>query len=36
MLAMSSVLTDDDIKALAAYYARQKARAAVYVLAPSK
>jgi cytochrome c553 len=36
MLAMSGVLTEDDIRALAAYYAYQKARAAVYVMVPSK
>ena len=36
MLAMSGVLSEDDIKALAAYYAYQKARTAVYVMVPSK
>jgi cytochrome c553 len=36
MLAMSDVLTEDDIKALAAYYAYQKARAVVFVMAPGK
>ncbi len=36
MLAMSAVLTDDDIKALAAYYAYQKARAVAFVMVPSK
>ena len=36
MLAMSGVLSDDDIKALAAYYAHQKARAAVFVIVPAK
>jgi cytochrome c553 len=36
MLAMSGVLTEDDIKALAAYYAHQKARAAVFVMVPGR
>jgi cytochrome c553 len=36
MAAMSDVLTDEDITNLAAYYARQKARAVVYVMVPSK
>jgi cytochrome c553 len=36
MAAMSDALTDDDIKNLAAHYARQKARAVVFVTVPSK
>jgi cytochrome c553 len=36
MAAMSDVLSDDDIKNLAAYYSRQKARAVVYVPLPTK
>jgi cytochrome c553 len=36
MAAMSSVLTEADIENLAAYYARQKARAVVYVTLPAK
>jgi len=36
MAAMSEVLTDDDIKNLAAYYSRQKARAVVFIPVPSK
>lgn len=36
MAAMSSTLTDADIDGLAAYYARQKARAFVYVTVPCK
>ena len=35
MAAMSSLLSDDDIKALAAHYAFQKARPAVFVLVPA-
>jgi cytochrome c553 len=36
MAAMSSTLTDADIMGLAGYYARQKARAFVYVTVPGK
>ena len=36
MAAMSSVLTDDDVEGLAVHYAFAKARAAVFVLVPSK
>jgi cytochrome c553 len=36
MAAMSGVLTDADVENLAAHYARQKARAVVYVLLPPK
>ena len=36
MAAMSDVLTEADVENLAAYYARQKARAVVYVPVPSK
>lgn len=36
MAAMSSTLTDADVVGLAAYYARQKARAFVYVTLPCK
>ncbi len=36
MAAMSSILTEDDITGLAAHYARQKPRAAVFVPVPSK
>jgi len=36
MLAMSDVLTEADVDNLAAYYARQHARAFVYVIVPSK
>jgi cytochrome c553 len=36
MAAMSDALTDEDITNLAAYYARQKARAVVFVTVPSK
>lgn len=36
MAAMSDGLSDDDIKGLAAYYARQKARAVVFVTVPGK
>jgi cytochrome c553 len=36
MAAMSEVLTETDVQDLAAYYARQKARAFVYVTLPSK
>jgi cytochrome c553 len=34
MAAMSPLLTDADIEALAAYYARQRARSVVYVILP--
>jgi cytochrome c553 len=36
MAAMSGVLTDADVENLAAHYARQKARAVVYVTLPSR
>lgn len=36
MAAMSSILTDADVDGLAAYYARQRARAFVYVTVPCK
>jgi cytochrome c553 len=36
MTAMSSSLTDADVEALAAHYARQRARAIVYVPLPSR
>ena len=36
MSAMTSILTDDDIKGLAAHYAFQKPRAVVYVTVPAK
>lgn len=36
MTAMTSILTDDDIKGLAAHYAYQKPRAVVYVTVPAK
>jgi cytochrome c553 len=36
MAAMSDVLTESDVENLAAYYARQKARAFVYVMLPAK
>jgi cytochrome c553 len=36
MAAMSSTLTDADVAGLAAYYARQRARAFVYVTVPCK
>ena len=36
MAAMSEVLTEADVENLAAYYARQKARAVVYVTLPAK
>jgi cytochrome c553 len=36
MSAMSEVLTEADVENLAAYYARQKARAVVYVTLPAK
>ena len=35
MAAMTSILTDDDIKGLAAHYARQKGRAVVFVPVPA-
>jgi cytochrome c553 len=34
MAAMSAQLTEEDVKALAAHYARQTARPVVYVLVP--
>jgi len=36
MAAMSDVLTEADVENLAGYYARQKARAVVYVVLPAK
>jgi cytochrome c553 len=36
MHAMSDVLSEDDIKNLATYYAHQKARAVVFMPAPDK
>jgi cytochrome c553 len=36
MAAMSGVLTDADVENLATHYARQKARAVVYVMLPAK
>ncbi len=36
MTAMSSILSDDDIKGLAAHYTYQKPRAVVYVTVPAK
>jgi cytochrome c553 len=36
MAAMSEVLTEEDVANLAAHYARQRARAMVYVIMPSK
>ncbi len=36
MAAMSDVLTEEDVANLAAHYARQRARAMVYVIMPSK
>jgi cytochrome c553 len=36
MAAMSDVLTEEDVKNLAAHYARQKARAVVFVTVPSR
>jgi cytochrome c553 len=36
MSAMSSILTPDDIKGLAAHYARQKGRPVVFIMVPSK
>jgi cytochrome c553 len=36
MAAMSEVLTESDVEGLAAHYARQKARAIVYVVLPAK
>jgi cytochrome c553 len=36
MAAMSDVLTEADVENLSAYYARQKARAVVYVILPAK
>jgi cytochrome c553 len=36
MAAMSSILTEDDITGIAAHYAHQKPRPAVFVIVPSK
>ena len=36
MAAMSGALTDADVEGLAAHYARQKARAVVYLILPAK
>jgi cytochrome c553 len=36
MAAMSTVMTEADVKDVAAYYSRQKARAVVYVVLPAK
>jgi cytochrome c553 len=36
MAAMSAAVTEDDVEKLAAYYARQQARAFVYVIVPPK
>ena len=36
MAAMSDILTEADVENLAAHYARQKARAVVYVTIPAK
>jgi cytochrome c553 len=36
MAAMSTALTAADVKDLAAYYSRQKARAVVYVVLPAR
>jgi cytochrome c553 len=36
MAAMSSILTPDDIKGLAAHYARQKSRPVVFIVVPGK
>jgi cytochrome c553 len=36
MAAMSQALTETDVESLAAYYARQKARAVVYVILPPR
>jgi cytochrome c553 len=36
MAAMSTALTAADVKDVAAYYSRQKARAVVYVVLPAK
>jgi cytochrome c553 len=36
MAAMSDMLTETDVQNIAAYYARQKARAVVYVMVPAK
>ena len=36
MAAMSSILTPDDIKGLAAHYAHQKSRSVVFITVPSK
>lgn len=36
MAAMSDVLTESDVESLAAYYSRQKARAAIYIMLPAR
>ncbi len=36
MAAMSGILSESDVEAMAAYYARQKARSVVYVVVPGK
>jgi len=36
MAAMSDVLTEAEVQSLAGHYARQKARAVVYVAVPAK
>jgi cytochrome c553 len=36
MAAMSDVLSDDDVKNLAAHYSRQKAKAVLFMAVPGK
>jgi len=36
MAAMAAVLSEEDVEKLAAHYARQKARAFVYVISPPR
>jgi cytochrome c553 len=36
MAAMADVLSDDDIKGIAAHYSHEKARAVVFVTVPAK
>jgi cytochrome c553 len=36
MAAMSDVLSDDDVKNLASYYSRQKAKAVLFMTVPDK
>jgi cytochrome c553 len=36
MAAMSEVLSDSDVRNLAAYYSRQKAKAVMFIAIPSK